>query len=91
VLRTRAHSGVSIGAVRHRLVACLQVEDNGPGVPDEIRSSIFYPLVTGRANGTGLGLAVAQDLIMRHGGLIEFDSEPGHTVFTIQLPLEGEP
>ncbi|HEX7417653.1 MAG TPA: nitrogen regulation protein NR(II), partial [Steroidobacteraceae bacterium] len=47
VLRTRAHSGVSIGAVRHRLVACLQVEDNGPGVPDEIRSSIFYPLVTG--------------------------------------------
>ena len=86
-LRTRALSNVSIGSVRHRLVASLQVEDNGPGMSPELRSSIFYPLVTGRANGTGLGLAVAQDLITRHGGLIEFDSEPGRTIFTLLLPL----
>ncbi len=80
VLRTRALSNVSIGPARHRLVASVQVEDNGPGVPDDLRSSIFYPLVTGRANGTGLGLAVAQELVTRNGGLIEFESEPGRTV-----------
>jgi two-component system nitrogen regulation sensor histidine kinase GlnL len=87
ILRTRALSNVSIGSVRHRLVASLQVEDNGPGVPEELRSSIFYPLVTGRATGSGLGLAVAQELVTRHGGLIEFESEPGQTIFTLLLPL----
>jgi two-component system nitrogen regulation sensor histidine kinase GlnL len=86
-LRTRALSNVSIGSARHKLVASVQVEDDGPGVPPELRSSIFYPLVTGRANGTGLGLAVAQDLVTRHGGLIEFESEPGRTIFTLLLPL----
>ena len=87
VLRTRASSNVSIGTARHRLVANVQVEDNGPGVPEELRSSIFYPLVTGRANGTGLGLAVAQELVTRNGGLIEFESQPGRTIFTLLLPL----
>lgn len=87
VLRTRALSNVSIGSARHRLVASVQIQDNGPGVPDELRSSIFYPLVTGRANGTGLGLAVAQELVTRNGGLIEFESEPGRTLFTLLLPL----
>ena len=87
VLRTRTLSNVSIGPARYRLVASVQVEDDGPGVPVELRSSIFYPLVTGRANGSGLGLAVAQDLVIRHGGLVEFESEPGRTVFTLLLPL----
>ena len=87
VLRTRAMSSVSIGSVRHRLVASVEVQDDGPGVPQELRSSLFYPLVTGRSDGTGLGLAVAQELVCRNGGLIEFDSEPGHTVFTLLLPL----
>ena len=87
VLRTRARSHVSIGAVLHRLVASIEVEDHGPGVPPQLRSSIFYPLVTGRANGTGLGLAVAQELATRNGGIIEFESETGRTVFTLLLPL----
>jgi two-component system, NtrC family, nitrogen regulation sensor histidine kinase GlnL len=87
VLRTRASSNVSIGTARHRLVASVQVEDNGPGVPEGLRTSIFYPLVTGRPNGTGLGLAVAQELVTRNGGLVEFESQPGRTIFTLLLPL----
>ena len=87
VLRTRARSNVTIGPVLHRLVASVQVEDNGPGIPQQLRASIFYPLVTGRANGTGLGLAVAQELVTRNGGIIEFESDVGRTVFTLLLPL----
>ena len=87
VLRTRARSHVSIGSAAHRLVAAVEVEDSGPGVPAQLRSCIFYPLVTGRAQGTGLGLAVAQELVTRNGGIIEFESEVGRTVFTLLLPL----
>lgn len=89
VLRTRALTNQNIGAARHRLVASIQFEDDGPGVPAEIRDTLFYPLVTGRQDGTGLGLAVAQDLVIRHNGLIEFESEPGRTQFTILLPIEN--
>ena len=74
ILRTRALTNVNIGARRHRVVASIQFEDNGPGVPEHLRDTLFYPLVTGRADGTGLGLAVAQDLVSRHDGLIEFES-----------------
>ena len=88
VLRTRVASNVSVGAHRHRLVASIQFEDNGPGVPHDIRDTIFYPLVSGRADGTGLGLGIAQDLVSRHGGLIEFDSAPGRTIFVISLPMD---
>jgi two-component system, NtrC family, nitrogen regulation sensor histidine kinase GlnL len=87
-IRTRALTNVSIGALRHRVVAAVQFADNGPGVPDDIRDTLFYPLVSGRADGTGLGLAIAQELVSRHGGLIEFDSAPGRTVFTLSLPLD---
>jgi two-component system, NtrC family, nitrogen regulation sensor histidine kinase GlnL len=88
VLRTRSAGNVSVGARRHRLVASIQFEDNGPGVPSDIRDTIFYPLVSGRADGTGLGLGIAQDLVSRHGGLIEFDSAPGRTIFMISLPMD---
>jgi two-component system, NtrC family, nitrogen regulation sensor histidine kinase GlnL len=89
ILRTRAASNVSVGAQRHRLVASIQFEDNGPGVPSDIRDTIFYPLVSGRSDGTGLGLGIAQDLVSRHGGLIEFDSAPGRTIFVISLPMDS--
>jgi two-component system nitrogen regulation sensor histidine kinase GlnL len=88
VLRTRALTNASIGSRRYRVVACIQVEDDGPGVPAEIKDTVFYPLITGRQGGTGLGLAVAQDLIGRHDGLVEFDSRPGRTVFTILMPFD---
>jgi two-component system nitrogen regulation sensor histidine kinase GlnL len=88
-LRSRALTHATIGARRHRVVAALQFEDNGPGVPAELGETIFYPLVTARAGGTGLGLAVAQDIATRHDGIIEFDSRPGRTVFSLLLPMEN--
>lgn len=87
-LRTRALSNVFIGDKRCRLAAHLEIEDNGPGVPEEIRSTLFYPLVTTRPNGTGLGLAVAQEIVTRNGGTIEFSSAAGKTVFSVILPLD---
>lgn len=87
MLRTRALTQAHIGVVRHRLAVRIDVIDDGPGVSEEIRGTLFYPLVTARPNGTGLGLAVSQELINRNGGLIEFESEPGRTVFSITLPL----
>ncbi len=89
VLRTRALTNASIGSRRYRIVASIEVEDDGPGVPAELEDTVFYPLVTGRKGGTGLGLAVAQDLVGRHEGLIEFESRPGRTVFTILLPFDN--
>jgi two-component system nitrogen regulation sensor histidine kinase GlnL len=88
-LRSRALTNATIGSQRHRVVASLQFEDDGPGVPPELGETIFYPLVTARAGGTGLGLAVAQDIATRHGGIIEFDSRPGRTVFSLLLPMEN--
>jgi two-component system nitrogen regulation sensor histidine kinase GlnL len=88
-LRSRALTNATIGTERHRVVASLQFEDDGPGVPPELGETIFYPLVSARAGGTGLGLAVAQDIATRHGGIIEFDSRPGRTVFSLLLPMEN--
>jgi two-component system nitrogen regulation sensor histidine kinase GlnL len=87
IFRTRALTNFTVGGERHRLVLSAEVEDNGPGIPDELKETIFYPLVTGRPTGTGLGLTIAQDLVSRNGGLIEFTSEPGRTVFQIRLPV----
>ena len=88
-VRTRILTNYVIGNERHRLVASVEFEDDGPGIPEDIKTSIFYPLVTTRDEGTGLGLPVAQDLLSRHRGLIEFESEPGRTVFMIRIPVEA--
>lgn len=85
-LRTRIERHHTATA-RSRMAIRVDVEDNGPGVPDHLRASLFLPLVTGRAEGTGLGLPIAQDIVQRHGGLIEWRSEPGRTVFSVVLPL----
>lgn len=87
-LRTRVQRNITIGTRKHRLVARVEVIDNGPGIEEELRRRIFYPMVTSRDDGTGLGLSIAQALISRHHGLIECSSQPGNTVFTILLPLE---
>ncbi|MES9967781.1 MAG: ATP-binding protein, partial [Sedimenticola sp.] len=64
-------------------------EDNGPGIPDDIREKLFYPMVTASEGGMGLGLSIAQSLINQHGGLIECRSEPGCTLFNVLLPVEN--
>ncbi len=86
-LRSRAAMNFTIGEVRHPVVASIEIQDDGPGIAPELQDSIFYPLVTSRPDGTGLGLPAAQELISRHGGLIEFDSRPGKTVFQVLIPL----
>ena len=87
-LRSRAVMNYTIGDTRHRVVASIEIEDDGPGIPDELQDSVFYPLVTSRPDGTGLGLPAAQELLSRHGGLIEFESRPGRTVFMMRIPLD---
>jgi two-component system nitrogen regulation sensor histidine kinase GlnL len=89
-LRTRAQRQFTIGPRRHRLVARIDIADNGPGIDAEIRDSIFFPMVSGRPEGSGLGLAISQAIISRHKGLIECQSEPGNTEFSIYLPLESD-
>ncbi len=86
--KTRPVRQYTIGARRHRIVLRIDIRDNGPGIPAELRESIFYPMVSGRAGGTGLGLSIAQDIIHQYQGLIECESRPGETTFSIFLPLE---
>jgi two-component system, NtrC family, nitrogen regulation sensor histidine kinase GlnL len=88
VLRSRTRRQVTIAGARHRLVVQIDVEDDGPGVTPAMLEKIFYPMVTTRADGSGLGLPIAQYLIHSHRGLIECRSRPGCTVFSIFLPLE---
>lgn len=86
-LRTRIARQVTLIKQHHRLAVMVQIADNGPGIPAELKDKIFYPLVSGRADGHGLGLTLAQDFISQHHGTIEFESEPGYTCFTVMLPL----
>ncbi len=88
-MRTRVARYVTLAKKRHRLALALSIADNGPGIPESIRERIFYPLVSGREGGSGLGLTIAQTFIAQHQGTIECESVPGHTVFTILLPLEN--
>lgn len=87
-LRTRAEHAAVLGGQSVRLALRLDVIDNGQGVPESLRESLFAPLVSGRAGGTGLGLALAREVAIEHGGQLDFRSRPGHTVFSVLLPLE---
>lgn len=86
-VRTRADHNFTIGEVRHAVIMTIEIEDDGPGIPPSLQDSVFYPMVTSRPDGTGLGLPAAQELLSRHDGLIEFDSRPGRTVFYVRLPM----
>lgn len=90
-LRTRIERGVRIGGAIHARALRLEIVDDGRGVPEELAEQIFLPLVSGRADGTGLGLALAQQVAREHRGSLAYRSRAGHTVFTLLLPLAAEP
>ena len=87
--RTRAERQITLAKKRYRVGIHLEIIDNGPGIPAGIKERIFYPLVSGREGGTGLGLALAQTFITQHHGMIDCESQPGKTVFHILLPIES--
>jgi two-component system nitrogen regulation sensor histidine kinase GlnL len=86
-LRTRVEHGLRIGDQIQPLALRLEVADDGRGVPEDMAEHLFLPLVSGRAEGTGLGLALAQQVAREHRGTLGYRSRPGHTVFTVLLPL----
>ncbi|MEO1767023.1 nitrogen regulation protein NR(II) [Thiobacter aerophilum] len=86
VFRTRVARRVHIGKRAFRLAMELKIIDNGPGIPEELREKIFYPLVSTKGDGSGLGLTIAQTFVAQHQGLIDCDSRPGRTCFTVLLP-----
>ena len=88
---TRIARQVTLARVRYRYAIMIEITDNGPGVSSALQDKIFYPLVSGRDGGTGLGLSIAQDLVNQHQGIIEFDSVPGQTRFTVLLPVRNIP
>jgi two-component system nitrogen regulation sensor histidine kinase GlnL len=88
-LSTRIKRNVTIGRKSHKLTVKIDITDNGPGIDAEMMNQIFYPMITGRPEGTGLGLSIAHSLISQHNGLIECQSEPGNTTFSILLPIES--
>lgn len=87
IFSTRPVRRFTIGNIMHRQVLQLDIEDNGPGIPEHLQATVFYPLITGKPEGTGLGLSIVQNIINQHHGLVEFTSQPGKTVFSIFLPL----
>jgi two-component system nitrogen regulation sensor histidine kinase GlnL len=87
-LRTRIEHGVRVGERMLRMALRVDVIDDGAGVPVALRDSLFEPLVSGRADGTGLGLALSREIAHEHGGELRCSSRPGYTVFSLHLPLE---
>lgn len=87
IIKTRTDRQITIGSHRHRMVCRIDISDNGPRIANNLRDTIFYPMVSSKAQGTGLGLSIAQHIINQHGGLIEQRSTPGDTCFTIFIPL----
>jgi len=87
IFKTRVARQITLESRRYQLGLRVEIIDNGPGIPEDIREQIFYPLVSGREGGSGLGLAVSQTLVAQNHGTIDCESRPGHTVFSIFLPL----
>ena len=87
-LKTRIARQITLARKRYKHALMVQINDTGPGIPDDMRERIFYPLVSGREGGTGLGLTLAQTFVTQHGGTITLDSQPGNTTFTLLLPVK---
>lgn len=89
ILRTRVSRQVTLNRRRLPIALCIQISDNGPGIPEHIRDTLFYPLVSARPGGTGIGLHLAHTFVLQHNGTIEFESQLGRTTFTLMLPING--
>jgi len=90
ILRTRVQRNITIGKANHKVLCRLDIIDNGPGIDPDIVDRIFFPMISGRPAGSGLGLPIAQSAINRHQGLIECESEPGYTQFSVYLPIDND-
>ena len=88
MIRTRISRNSTINTQFHKLAASIEITDNGPGIPENLIGRIFYPMISGRADGTGLGLPITHGIINQHKGMIECESQPGETKFTVVLPLQ---
>ncbi len=86
-IRTRVQTHTVLLNQAHKMSICIDIEDNGPGIPEDMQETIFYPMVSGRVGGSGLGLSIAQDLIQQNGGLISFETESGRTCFSVIFPI----
>src|SRR5258705_4408878 len=86
-LRTRIARQVTLARKRYKHALMVQINDTGPGIPEDMREKAFYPLVSGREGGSGLGLTLAQTFVTQHGGTVTFESQPGNTTFTLLLPI----
>jgi two-component system nitrogen regulation sensor histidine kinase GlnL len=90
ILRTRIARRVTLAKKMHRLALLVNIIDNGPGIPEDLKDKIFFPLVSGREGGHGIGLTIAQTFVSQHHGAIEVESRPGETRFSILFPISNE-
>ena len=87
-IKSRIHYGKPINGIIHQTICSIEIIDNGPGIPDDLHDQVFFPMVSVKENGSGLGLTIAQDIIRIHGGSITFESKPGETKFAINIPIK---
>ncbi|CAI8268121.1 MAG: Nitrogen regulation protein NR(II) [Porticoccaceae bacterium UBA1117] len=90
IFKSRIQRSFTIAGKRHRVVCRIDIIDNGPGILADIEEQIFFPMISGRSGGSGLGLTIAQTAINGHEGTIECESEPGNTIFSIYLPIRDD-
>ena len=90
IIRSRIEYCKPINGVIHQTVCCIEVKDNGSGIPDDLHDQVFFPMVSIKEDGSGLGLTIAQDIVRIHGGSIVFNSSKSETIFSIHIPIKAD-